>query len=197
MTPFKCHLHLPHADQRLLGVRVRAVSSSGPRAAAFVWSPWHPVNDAKFGGGDIACAEGYAAPHYWKDGHPHYWSGAAPWRSEVFGGDEPGLAAEGGHATPGPGAYETPSFLTFGGGVADGRGIDYAPSSSFCSNTHRDDNAQNLWRTANPREQQPSAASAMSNPNAGYRTFSYQAAPQYTSLPRRVMQQQRPSTAKY
>ena len=54
-----------------------------------------------------------------RDGEPHYWSGAAPWRPEVYGGDEPvepnydgagGLNAN----TPGPGAYATPAFLCIG-----------------------------------------------------------------------------------
>ena len=59
------------------------------------------------------------AQPYMRDGEPHYWSGAAPWRPEVYGGDEPvepnydgagGLNAN----TPGPGAYATPAFLCIG-----------------------------------------------------------------------------------
>jgi len=200
MTPFKCHIHLPHAQTRLLGARVRAVPSSAAAASAaastsYEWSPWHPVGEAKFGGGDIAVSEGYSAPHFWRDGSAHYWSGAAPWRQEVYGGDEPTFREdrEGGDGgAPGPGAYDTPSFLTFGGGVADGRGFDYTPSSGFCSNTKRDDNAQSLWRTAIPREQAPTAGSAMNNPGARYRTFRYNAQPPHTSL-----RSNRPASAKY
>ena len=159
MGPFRCHIQLPHADQRLLGVRVRALPTEGSSGGG-EWSPWHPVNGGKFGGADVREQAGYSAPRYVLDGQAHFWSGAAPWRDDIFGGDEPGFpSADTG--TPGPGAYETPAFLTFGGGRGDGRGTDYQPSSGFASNTRRSGNSLEAAREP------------MRRPGAGYRSFSY------------------------
>ena len=160
MGPFRCHIQLPHADQRLLGVRVRALPTEGSSGGGGEWSPWHPVNGGKFGGADVREQAGYSAPRYVLDGQAHFWSGAAPWRDDIFGGDEPGFpSADTG--TPGPGAYETPAFLTFGGGRGDGRGTDYQPSSGFASNTRRSGNSLEAAREP------------MRRPGAGYRSFSY------------------------
>ena len=160
MGPFRCHIQLPHADQRLLGVRVRALPTEGSGGGGGEWSPWHPVNGGKFGGADVREQAGYSAPRYVLDGQAHFWSGAAPWRDDIFGGDEPGFpSADTG--TPGPGAYETPAFLTFGGGRGDGRGTDYQPSSGFASNTRRSGNSLEAAREP------------MRRPGAGYRSFSY------------------------
>lgn len=160
MGPFRCHIQLPHADQRLLGVRVRALPTDGGSSGGGEWSPWHPVNGGKFGGADVREQAGYSAPRYILEGQAHFWSGAAPWRDDIFGGDEPGFpSADTG--TPGPGTYETPAFLTLGGGRGDGRGVDYQPSSGFASNTRRGGNSLEAAREP------------MRRPGAGYRSFSY------------------------
>ena len=69
------------------------------------------------------------------DGEPHYWSGAAPWRAEIFGGDEPwDKDVSAGAAPPGPGAYETPAHLQFGAKPHYAKG----PSPGFASGVFRD-----------------------------------------------------------
>ena len=147
MSPFACKLQLPHAGERLLGVRVRVVHTQqrtedggrARRAGGYSeWSPWHTCGEAKFCAGAFA-EPAYVAPPYMVDGKEFYWSGGAPWRGEVFGGDEPfGIDEAGAEllagATPGPGAYNTPSFLQFGGREpAHHRG----PNAVFASNVRR------------------------------------------------------------
>jgi len=182
MNGFKMYAQLPHAEERLLGARVRALRPDGGagRGSFFSWSPWHTCGHGKF---IDEPDSGYTAPPY---GNGAVilgfggWSADAPWRSEVFGGDDPidRESAEGqalrGSGTPGPGAYNTPSFLQFGGGIADGRGFDYTPSASFASNTSRRPKAQDLWRSAPPPDMQgPPPRSA----HAGYRTYSHTKSP--------------------
>ena len=121
---------MPHAEDHLLGVRVRAVldKPNGPKFGE--WSPWHSTCEGRF-----KDQLSYTAPPYVRQGEAHYWSGAAPWRDEVYGGDEPyERDYEDGVATPGPGAYNTPSFLLFGNQLPFKQG----PSSSFTSNVRRD-----------------------------------------------------------
>lgn len=77
------------------------------------------------------------APPYVIDGQAHFWSGAAPWRDEIYGGDEPwDPDYDLGTATPGPGAYDTPACMQMG----PSRLPSYArgPSSAFASNVRRD-----------------------------------------------------------
>ena len=173
MSAFRCHVHLPHADSRVLAVRVRALPSKEAHVRAatrrrhthdpYMWSPWHPVGACKFAvsdrpderrcmhasrgdpawqwrprhiltgvvrssvradaasqGGDITCAEGYVAPAYGDEGKARGGGGRAPWRPEMYGGDEPYFGqteASADAGTPGPGQYDTPRFMQFGGGA--------------------------------------------------------------------------------
>lgn len=192
MSPFKAHVHLPHAEDRLLGVRLRALptvehSVSGHDEIAeptqYEWTAWHTVGECRFKGGDDA----YSAPHYQINGRfepgahtitPTFWSGGSSWKPEAYGGGEPFLEADGsagGDAgTPGPGTYGLPAFLQFGGGVADGRGYDYTPSSAFASNSRRFDartQADDLWRTATPKDQAATGPRTARKGDPIHRTF--------------------------
>lgn len=150
MTPFHARLQLPHAEGRLLGVRARAVRS-GPELAQNPnlprlgrWTPWHSHGAGRFRE-DYSGVDPYVAPPYEPEeapGEAHYWSGEAPWRPEIFGGDEPydreaeAIAAE---VTPGPGAYDTASHHAFGSLPAYKRG----PTASFASGVGREGRSQN------------------------------------------------------
>ena len=46
LTPFHCRLQMPHAEDRLLGVRVRQIHPNGQPASA--WTPWHSTCEGRF-----------------------------------------------------------------------------------------------------------------------------------------------------
>jgi hypothetical protein len=139
MTPFLARAQLPHAEGRLLGVRARALRVAGGRATPHgPWTPWHSWGAGRFRE-DYSGVEPYVAPPYADEdtGETHSWSGAAPWRAEIFGGDEPydreaeAIAAA---VTPGPGAYDTLRHGGIGSLPLHKRG----PTPSFASSVGRD-----------------------------------------------------------